>query len=118
MAGAPIVYVHAKVSIFDDAAAIVGSANLNGRSLKWDTETAILWRDGPAIAAFRDRLWRTHFAGPAPSADSAALTAWRTTAEANLKAAPAARQGFLLPYDIAAAEAHASRRLWIPTNML
>ncbi len=38
LGGAPMIYVHAKVSIFDRSAAIVSSANLNGRSLRWDTE--------------------------------------------------------------------------------
>ncbi len=38
---APIIYIHAKVMVIDDRAAIVSSANLNGRSMRWDSETGI-----------------------------------------------------------------------------
>jgi hypothetical protein len=42
---AEIVYLHSKVLIADDTSFIVGSANLNGRSMKWDTEAAVECRD-------------------------------------------------------------------------
>lgn len=118
LADAPIVYVHAKVSIFDGAVAIVGSANLNGRSLKWDTETAVVWRDAAAVAEFQQRLWDVHFAVDAPRAAGNALDAWRSRAERNQAAEPNERQGFVLPYDMAACRAYARRRWWIPTDML
>lgn len=117
LAGAPIVYVHAKVAIFDGATAIVGSANLNGRSLRWDTEAALLWRDADGVSTFQNRLWRTHMGDDAPPAE-AGLSGWRALADANVQRVPAARAGFVLPYDKAAARAFARRRPWMPTNML
>ena len=44
------------VSIFDGAAAIVSSANLNGRSLRWDTEAGVLLTDPDTVASLRQRL--------------------------------------------------------------
>ena len=54
--GAPMVYIHAKVSIFDDARAIVSSANLNGRSLRWDTEAGVAIQRPVVIHDLRLRL--------------------------------------------------------------
>ncbi|WP_091740561.1 phospholipase D-like domain-containing protein [Phenylobacterium immobile] len=70
-AGGSTIIVHSKVSIFDDAIARVGSANLNNRSGGFDTEVELsIVRDtaqdpettGRQIAAFRDRLVG-HFMG-------------------------------------------------------
>lgn len=115
--GAPIVYVHAKTSIFDSATAIVGSANLNGRSLKWDTETAVCWRDADGVGAFQAKLWGRHFAND-PPASADGLDGWRARATANAALPPDQRQGFILPYDREAARAYAERRFWVPTNLL
>jgi phosphatidylserine/phosphatidylglycerophosphate/cardiolipin synthase-like enzyme len=52
---APLIYVHAKVSIFDDTAAIVSSANLNGRSFKWDTEAGLYLSNPVDVAELRHR---------------------------------------------------------------
>lgn len=116
--GAPIVYVHAKVAIFDTQTAIVGSANLNGRSLRWDTEAAVEWTDGPAVAAFLARLWRGHFYDDPPDPTARPLQAWRRRAERNAQVPPHRRKGFLLPYDFKSAQASARRQWWAPTNML
>jgi phosphatidylserine/phosphatidylglycerophosphate/cardiolipin synthase-like enzyme len=56
-----VIIVHSKSSVFDDRIVRVGSANLNNRSLGFDTECelAIEGRDDDArraILAFRDRL--------------------------------------------------------------
>ncbi len=117
LGGAPIVYVHAKVSIFDSATAIVGSANLNGRSMKWDIEAAIEWRDAAGAADLQRRLWRTHFADAPPQPDEA-LGAWRRRASANAERPPSEREGFIMPYDRKAAAQTAGRSLWIPTNVV
>jgi hypothetical protein len=65
--GGKTIIVHSKVSIFDDALARVGSANLNNRSGGFDTEIelAVEGQDEATarqIAAFRDRLVG-HFMG-------------------------------------------------------
>ncbi len=42
-----MVYVHSKLMIIDDVAAIIGSANINDRSMQGsrDSEIAVLFRD-------------------------------------------------------------------------
>lgn len=42
--------LHPKAMVFDDAMALVGSPNLNRRSLVWDTENAIILTDPAAVA--------------------------------------------------------------------
>ena len=69
--GAPI-YVHAKITIGDDAQLRIGSANLNNRSMRLDTECdvsvdAARNPDGalePAIAGIRNGLLAEHLAVP------------------------------------------------------
>lgn len=65
--GGSKIIVHSKVSIVDDRLARVGSANLNNRSMGFDTECELALEaqtghDRVAIAAFRDRLVG-HFIG-------------------------------------------------------
>ncbi len=70
-------YVHSKLAIFDDKIAIIGSANLNDRSLMGsrDSEVALIVEDetfisvpgservaGKSISALRLRLWSEHMA--------------------------------------------------------
>ncbi len=100
---APIVYVHAKVSLFDDVAAIVGSANLNGRSLHWDSEAGVVLRDPGQVTQLRQavfRHWLTDSAGAQFYAPDTAFAAWRQRALDNRDRPPEQRQGFILPYDL------------------
>ncbi len=119
--GAPIIYLHAKVSIFDDRAAIVSSANLNGRSLRWDTEAGVLL-DRPEHVA--DLMLRCHshwFGGPAPDEfidPDRAVRAWRAQARANARVAPDSRQGYLLPYTAAPARRFGRNLPGIPEEMV
>ncbi|MDU9005797.1 phospholipase D family protein [Sedimentitalea todarodis] len=99
--GAPIIYVHSKVSIFDDDIAVVSSANLNGRSLKWDTEAGICLTDQERIR----ELWvrcASQWLGPDAGEDCLdpvnAVAAWRLRAQANARVEPEERTGFILPY--------------------
>jgi phospholipase D1/2 len=105
--GAPLIYVHAKVSCFDLETAIVSSANLNGRSLAWDTEAGVVIDRSEDVARLRRRLFR-HWLGadaePRMYETESAVAAWRERVLANARAAPPDRRGFLLPYDIEAAE--------------
>lgn len=117
---APIVYVHAKVSIFDTAAAIVSSANLNGRSLYWDTEAGVLLDAPEDVAHLRERVmrhWLPEDAGPDHLDPDTALALWRTLAWANARRAPDVRRGFLLPHDFAAAERFGHPLPVIPEEM-
>jgi phospholipase D1/2 len=73
-----MIYVHSKAMIVDDRYAIVGSANLNERSLAGgrDTEIAMtLWPSSnqneetcvAQLQAFRQRLWEEHLGSQLPS---------------------------------------------------
>lgn len=98
--GAPIVYLHAKVSVFDDRAAIVSSANLNGRSLKWDTEAGMVLREPSDVTRVRDRCMG-HWIGAPYTANPASFQSaatWSALAEDNATRAPEQRQGFVVPF--------------------
>lgn len=119
--GAPLVYIHTKVSIFDDRAAIVSSANLNGRSLHWDTEAGVFLNRHEDIVALRERVMR-HWLPPAAGDEflslDHAVQAWRALALANAKHPPDQRHGFILPYDLRAAEAFGTPAPLIPDEMV
>ena len=99
--GAPLIYVHSKVSVIDDRVAIVGSANLNGRSLRWDTEVAVTARDAEAGHIRRRCMggilgpgtWDADLLDPATAVD-----AWRALALANMRTRPEDRRGFVVPH--------------------
>ena len=99
--GAPIVYVHAKVTVVDGRAAVVSSANLNGRSHRWDTEAGVALEDPAQVRSLRDRLmrhWLPEGAGGEFYEAATAPGAWRALAEANRERQPREREGFVLPY--------------------
>jgi phosphatidylserine/phosphatidylglycerophosphate/cardiolipin synthase-like enzyme len=58
------VYVHAKVTVVDDAWLTLGSANLNEHSLFNDTEMNVVARDPELARATRLRLWAEHLELP------------------------------------------------------
>ncbi len=119
--GAPIIYVHAKVSVFDDRAAIVSSANLNGRSLTWDTEAGVLLKKRGDVVDLRQRLmahWLPKAAARSAFALDTAVDEWRRIAQGNARLRPDQRQGFLLPHDFAAAEAFGRTLPIIPEEMV
>ncbi|OAN79579.1 hypothetical protein A8B78_11850 [Jannaschia sp. EhC01] len=101
-AGSPIIYVHAKVSIFDTDRAVVSSANLNGRSMNWDTEAGVELVEAGTVMRLRKRVF-CHWLQEKPDnvfmSPDTAVAAWRKRAEQNLAAAPDARKGFIVPYD-------------------
>lgn len=113
--GARSVYVHAKAIIVDDRIAMIGSANLNGRSFSLDTETALIWREAAGVRAFRERLWRHHLADMLPDGfdpvQDSGLTLWNLASAQNRVARTADRPGFAvaLEMDWAAANARRSR---------
>jgi phospholipase D1/2 len=102
--GSPLIYVHAKVCLFDDERGVVSSANLNGRSMRWDTEFGLPLRDGDRIDALRHRLldhWaaQDHSDAASPLLDPEhCVSAWRRQADENARRAPEARRGLLVPY--------------------
>lgn len=119
--GGPIVYIHAKVSIFDESAAIVSSANLNGRSLYWDTEIGVELTHPNVVADLRERAfrhWLPADAGPEFFASRTAVAAWRNLAFENRATMPEARRGFVLPYDPAPAERFGRDLPGVPNEMV
>ena len=118
---APLIYVHAKVSIFDEAAAIVGSANLNGRSFRWDTEAAVYLTKLNDVQELKYRVmahWLPPDVDPAAFEAETAVAQWRRIAQGNARRKPADRQGFLLPHDFAAAETFGRKLPIIPEEMV
>lgn len=96
--GAGPVYVHSKVMLVDDHTGIVGSANLNGRSLRWDTEAAIRFDTKPVIDDLRQSLARIWLGET--SEDIARAETWRKAAAENAALPPGKRRGFALPYPL------------------
>lgn len=119
--GAPLVYIHAKVSIFDDTTAIVSSANLNGRSLRWDTEAGVVLTDPGPVIRLRKRLM-THWLPEGAATDyfdpDRAVAAWWALASRNAKLPPDKRRGFLLPYDLKSAEDFGRAFPLVPDEMV
>lgn len=104
--GAEIIYMHAKVIVVDDKEAIVSSANLNGRSLRWDTEAGVHCNLPEKAASLRRRLcehWLPEGAGPEFFDLDGPVRHWRKLAEDNAALPPERRSGFLLPHDETAA---------------
>ena len=119
--GAPLVYIHAKVSIFDDRVAIVSSANLNGRSLRWDTEAGVVMTAPQDVAALRRRLmahWLPDGAGADFFDPSRAMQAWWGLAARNARLPPDRRRGFLLPYNLRSAEDFGRAFPLVPDEMV
>lgn len=104
--GAEIIYVHSKVAIADDRIAIVGSGNLNGRSLKWDTEAAVQMNLSSKVRAMKERLVRKWWQIDDDKDDPLLIpdgALWTAAATANAAAPPDERKSFLVPYDPAPA---------------
>ena len=115
--GRGIVYVHSKVLIADDRLAMVSSANLNGRSLRMDTEAGVSWHDADRVAEFRQRLWAHHLGRTTPS-EGDLLTSWRAAAMHNLMGEPGSHGTgrFVVDWNPRKAEAFARRRPYIPAR--
>lgn len=119
--GAPLIYLHAKVSIFDESEAIVSSANLNGRSLRWDTEAGVRLTDPAEVGLLRRRCfdhWLGADADPACYDSAKAVQAWRARARLNVRLLPEARKGFILPYSAKPARRFGRNFPGIPEEMV
>jgi len=118
--GAGIIYVHSKLLIADDEAALISSANINGRSFGWDSEFGMLWQEGEAVAGFRRRLWAQLMAVAAdavPGLDTAAA-AWRQLAADNVGRPPGERQGVVLPYRYARVRRFGRPAWFVPDDLV
>ncbi len=116
--GAPLVYVHAKVSVFDRRAALVSSANLNSRSLHWDTEAGLFTED----AAFARHIVNRSLAHWLPEAgidaDGPVVAQVRDQAELDVARQPDNRSGHLLPYDVSKAREFGTNLPGVPAELV
>lgn len=115
--GAGLIHIHSKLVIADDDAALVSSANINGRSFEWDTELGILWRDAAeVIGAFRGRLWAALTQDALN--EKASLADWRKVALTNAQRDPEDRAGFVVPYQINRARRFGKPAWFVPDDLV
>ncbi|MGR3484586.1 MAG: phospholipase D family protein [Paracoccaceae bacterium] len=119
--GAPIIYVHAKLSIFDRQGVTISSANLNGRSMSWDTESGLALEDADQAVGMLARCaahWRMPDASRAAGSGLAVAGAWRAQAFADVRRPPEDRAGLLVPYALDVAQMDAQPLPGIPQEMV
>lgn len=117
----PLIYVHTKVSIFDETAAIVSSANLNGRSFRWDTETGVALTRPEDVAQVRKRVmghWVPEGAGADHLDIDTCFELWQAFVDANSTCLPEHRRGFLVRHDSKAGEDIAVPAPGVPEEMV
>ncbi len=121
VAGSPLVYLHSKVSVFDQQTAIVSSANLNGRSLRWDTEVGVELTEPATVQDLYTRClrhWLPDDAGPQYFDEANLVANWRALAKENAASRPDERQGFVLPYPSAVARRFGRNLPGVPEEMV
>lgn len=112
------VYIHAKTMVCDDKTAIIGSANLNGRSLLTDTETAIAWRGEKSVRDYRLKLWKHALDLDTSDWDTDYLARWKSIAKKNAEEDAASRQGFIIPLPRRHLDAHAKYSWIVPDELV
>lgn len=115
--GAEPIYVHSKVTLIDDDFGLVGSANLNGRSLRWDTEASVRFRAPETVAGLRAQLAAKWLGDAAQDADIHRAATWRDIATQNAQRAPEARVGFVLPYPLERVRRFSRSLPFLPDDM-
>ncbi|MBT9384921.1 phospholipase [Pseudooceanicola sp. CBS1P-1] len=96
--GAGIVYLHSKVTLVDDRLGIIGSANLNGRSMRWDTEASLQFHEPEEILSMRERLMRHWLRARIGEIDTTRASDWMRLAREEAARPPEARSIYLLPW--------------------
>ncbi|QXT39102.1 phospholipase D family protein [Gymnodinialimonas ceratoperidinii] len=100
--GAPLIYVHSKLSLFGPDEAIISSANLNGRSFKWDTEVGLHLTEREMVEPLWDRALRHWLRDDVPDLNASPVEVvahLNALLAENAAAAPQERSHFLLPFD-------------------
>ncbi|MGI3163386.1 phospholipase D family protein [Pseudooceanicola sp. 200-1SW] len=97
--GAGVIYLHSKVTLVDDTLAILGSANLNGRSMRWDTEASLQFHDAAQIADLRARLMQSWLQDRMKGmGDPQDARAWTRLAQEEAARDPEDRRAHILPW--------------------
>ncbi|MCA0939136.1 phospholipase D-like domain-containing protein [Salipiger pacificus] len=115
--GSGPIYVHSKVMLVDDRVGLVGSANLNGRSLRWDTEASVLFRKPDAVHDLQRRLAKAWLRDHLNGHDPVSARTWRQAALSNAAQPPEDREGFILPYPQAAGRKFSRALPILPADM-
>lgn len=110
------IYLHSKLVMIDGRTTVIGSANLNGRSMLWDSEASALIHDAGFAASLMQRL-NTIWLRNATEGDPTQAATWRDVAQAEANRAPIDRQAYILPYPMQANESFGQRRRWLPDAM-
>lgn len=118
--GSGLIHVHSKVLIADDVTCLISSANINGRSFKWDTEFGMLWQDPEAVRSFRSRLWQQLLDLPGASEWSLeeALARWREIAARNIAVEAEERQGFVIPHQVGRTRRFGRPAWFVPDDLV
>ncbi len=93
--GAEVVYLHSKVTLVDEKVGILGSANLNGRSMRWDTEASLQFQNPAHIRALRQRLQATWLRGAADRIDPRKASEWTRLAREEAALPPEQRETYI-----------------------
>lgn len=116
--GSPLVYVHSKVSVFDEREAIVSSGNLNGRSMHWDTEAGLHLQQPDQVAQLRRKVMGHWIPESGDLHGHALFQKWTDMVQGNLASPPRGQDHFLLPYDKDRAETFGQNLFAVPDNMV
>lgn len=112
------VYIHAKTLIADDEIAVIGSANLNDRSMRTDTETGIVWRGRDSVKRYRVLLWKHALDMDTSNWTSNHLKRWNDVAKANARDDAEDRQGFIVPLPRRYLDAYARHSWLVPDELV
>ncbi len=119
--GAPLIYVHSKLSLFGQDEAILSSANLNGRSFQWDTEAGLHLTERAHVAPLWPRVFE-HWLGddaPDPLGQPRAVVEQINASLRQARATlPQDRNHFLLPFDPEAQAQLAKPLPFVPDEMV
>lgn len=117
---AGVIHLHSKLLLADDERMTTTSANLNGRSLKWDTEVGVSITDPDFVQSTRQKLWHKHLQDEAKDAYelNESLNRWKDIAFTNVSRAPSDRQGFILPHQSARTIRYGRPAIFIPDEMV
>jgi len=79
------IYTHSKLMIIDDHYYVLGSANLNKRSMATDSEINVSVPDPEGAKGLRVKLWTNHRGGAPREETVDEFTKWKTIASKNLR---------------------------------
>ncbi|MEM1375811.1 MAG: phospholipase D-like domain-containing protein [Pseudomonadota bacterium] len=121
--GKSMVYIHSKLMIADDQVAIIGSANLNGRSMEWDIEAGILIDDQSFAKNLRKQLWHMHLGEEAVAMANdddykSFLNSWKKLSLERAAQGVTAKGNGVVPYPMKRTKRFSKRHFFIPEQMV